>query len=271
MNPSGVAVVTGSSRGIGRAVAVELARLGFDVHATMRDTGAGGSLPGEVGPGAGSLTVERLDVTDPSTITFPRGLRVLVNNAGVEDDNLPIEATPLEVWRRMFETNVFGVVSTSRAAIPRLRESGGGVICNITSSSVLAPVPFMAPYRASKAAVSALGESLQAEVAQFGIRVVEIMPGPIQTDMLTNSERPAAAIEHAEYRNQAERLWDGRQRMIGHDTPAAKAAAHIAEAILDENGPLRHACDPLSVAMLAGWRSAGGDQEWLGPLLESFG
>src|SRR5690242_6955696 len=151
MEPNGTAVVTGASRGIGRAVAIELARRGFDVVATMRDPAAGASLLDEAG---GSLRVERLDVTDASTMSMPDGLRVLVNNAGVEDDNLPVEAMPLDIWRRLFETNVFGLVEVTRHAIPKLRESGGGVICNITSSSLLAPVPFLGAYRATKAAVS---------------------------------------------------------------------------------------------------------------------
>src|SRR5438034_255775 len=81
----------------------------------------------------------------------------------------------------------------------------GGVICNVTSSSVLAPVPFYAPYRSSKAAVGAIGESLRAELAPFGIRVLDIMPGPIDTDMLTGSGEPPAAIEYDGYREMAQR------------------------------------------------------------------
>jgi len=65
----------------------------------------------------------------------------------------------------------------------RVYHAGGGVICNVTSSSVLAPVPFLGAYRSSKAAVGAIGESLMAEVAKWGIRVLEVMPGPIETDM----------------------------------------------------------------------------------------
>src|SRR5207253_10370040 len=131
--------------------------------------------------------------------------RVLGNNAGVEVDPLPFEVTPLSRWREMFETNVFGLIEVTRRAIPLLRRNGGGVICNVTSSSLFAPVPFYAPYRASKAAVSALGESLRAEVAPFGIRVVEIMPGPIATDMFEHSKQPPAAIEHEAYRPTAAR------------------------------------------------------------------
>ena len=180
MEATGVAVVTGAGRGIGRAVAIELARRGFDVVATMRNPADGEGLADDVG-GAGNIRVDRLDVNDPSTMHMPDGLRVLVNNAGVESDNLPLEVMPADAWRSIFETNVFGLVEVTKHAIPLIRDAGGGVICNVTSSSLLAPVPFLGAYRSSKAAVSAIGESLAAEVAQFGIRVLEILPGPIET------------------------------------------------------------------------------------------
>ena len=153
MDPAGIAAVTGASRGIGRAVALELARRGFDVVATMRDAVAGAGLSDEAQEAGGRLRVQALDVTQSDTIRLPDGLRVLVNNAGVEREHLPVEETPLELWREMFETNVFGLVEVTRRAHPRMRAAGGGVICNIGSSSVLAPVPFYAAYRASKAAV----------------------------------------------------------------------------------------------------------------------
>jgi NAD(P)-dependent dehydrogenase (short-subunit alcohol dehydrogenase family) len=269
MDASGVALVTGAGRGIGRAAAVELARRGFDVVATMRDTRHGAGLADEAGAGA-RITVERLDVNDESTMHMPDGLRVLVNNAGVESDNLPLEVMPEDAWRKIYETNVFGLVAVTRHAIPALRASGGGVICNVTSSSILAPVPFLGAYRSSKAAVSAIGESLMAEVAKWGIRVLEIMPGPIETDMLLTSDRPAAAIEHEDYAPQAERLWESRQNVRAMYTPAPEAARRIADAILDDDAPLRVGCDDLSEGMLAGWRNAGSDEAWLRPMLESF-
>jgi NAD(P)-dependent dehydrogenase (short-subunit alcohol dehydrogenase family) len=264
----GIALVTGASRGIGRAVALELAARGFDTVATMRDPAAGAGLADEA---KGSLRVERLDVTDTSGITMPDGLRVVVNNAGVESENLPLEVMPVDFWRTIFETNVVGLVAVTRAAIPKLRAAGGGVICNVTSSSILAPVPYLGAYRASKAAVSVLGESLQAEVAQFGIRVVEIMPGPIVTDMLEASDRPAAAIEHEHYRAQAEKMWESRQTIRDMYTPAPEAARRIVDAILDDDGPLRYGCDDMSEGMLNGWRSVASDDDWLRPMLRAFG
>jgi NAD(P)-dependent dehydrogenase (short-subunit alcohol dehydrogenase family) len=253
--------VTGASRGIGRAVAIELATRGFDTTATMRDPAAGAGLDG--------MRVERLDVNDPESIVVPEGLRVLVNNAGVESDNLPIELMPSDTWQRLFATNVFGLVEVTKRAIPVMRAAGGGVICNVTSSSTLAPVPFLGAYRASKAAVSAIGESLAAEVAPFGIRVVEIMPGPIETDMLMASERPSPAIEHDAYRALAEKMWESRQAVVGSYTPAAEAARRIVDAILDDDAPLRSGCDDLSTGMLNGWRTADNEQ-WLGGMLRAF-
>lgn len=267
MDPKGVAVVTGASRGIGRAVAIELANRGFDVVATMRDSDAGAGLAAET---SGRLEVARMDVNDPASIELPDGLRVLVNNAGVEGDNLPIEMMPKDAWRTMFETNVFGLVDVTARAIPLMRVGGGGVICNITSSSILAPVPFLAAYRASKAAVSVLAESLLAEVAAFGIRVIEIMPGPIETDMLANSDRPAAAIDHEPYRALAEGMWESRQQIRDSYTPAAEAARRIADAIADDDGPLRYGCDDLSDGMLSGWRAAASDEDWLASMRPMF-
>jgi NAD(P)-dependent dehydrogenase (short-subunit alcohol dehydrogenase family) len=260
MEPGGLAVVTGASRGIGRAVAIELAARGFETIATMRDPADGADL------GAQGMRVERLDVTDPATITLPEGLRVLVNNAGVESDNLPLEFMPAESWARLFATNVFGLVEVTKRAVPLMRASGGGVICNITSSSTLAPVPFLGTYRASKAAVTALGESLAAEVAQFGIRVIEVMPGPIETDMLANSDRPPVAAEHAEYRELANRLWEGRQGIRDQYTPAAEAARRIVDAIGADDGPIRYGCDDMSEGMLEGWNTTDNAKWTLGML-----
>jgi NAD(P)-dependent dehydrogenase (short-subunit alcohol dehydrogenase family) len=263
MDTAGTALVTGASRGIGLAVACELADRGFDTVATMRDPEVGRERV------RAGIRVERLDVTVPESIGLPDGLRVLVNNAGVESDNLPVELIPAGEWRRMFETNVFGLVAVTRRAVPIMRRNGGGVICNITSSSTLAPVPFLGMYRASKAAVTAIGESLAAEVAQFGIRVVEVMPGPIETDMLADSDRPAPAIEHDEYRALAERAWDARQAVRTAHTPAPEAARRIVDAICDDDGPLRYGCDDLSEGMLGAW-NATDNTEWTGSLLQSM-
>jgi NAD(P)-dependent dehydrogenase (short-subunit alcohol dehydrogenase family) len=269
MEARGRALVTGASRGIGRAVAIELAKRGFEVVASMRDPSAGASLPAEAGDASARLRVAHLDVERPETIRMPEGLRVLVNNAGVEGAMLPVEHAPIELWREVFETNLFGLVETTRRAIPALRAAGGGVVCNVTSSSLLFPMPFYAVYRASKAAVAALGESLRAELSPFGIRVVEIMPGPVDTDMLANSGRPPEALAHAPYRELAQRAERGREAATQTVASRGAAACAIVDAILDDDGPLRHGCDALSEGLLAGWRQSG-DEDWMRALLARF-
>jgi NAD(P)-dependent dehydrogenase (short-subunit alcohol dehydrogenase family) len=264
MNAEGMAVVTGASRGIGRAVALELAARGFDVVATMRNPDDGADLATRP-----RLRVQRLDVTRPETIDLPDEVRVVVNNAAVEREHPSFESTPMELWRAMFETNVFGVIEVTRHAIPALRRAGGGVLSNVTSSSILAPVPFFAPYRSSKAAVSAIGESLRAELAPFGIRVLEIMPGPIETDMLAGSERPPEAIDDPAYAPMAKRYAAGRATAGEQSTPADQAARAIADAILDDDAPLRVACDPLAVGLLDGWR-ASSDEAFMRSMLPAW-
>jgi NAD(P)-dependent dehydrogenase (short-subunit alcohol dehydrogenase family) len=255
MDAHGVAVVTGASRGFGRAIAVALARAGFDVVATMRDPAAGEGLAGEVGDGAGSISVLRLDVTKPDTITLPAGLRVLVNNAATEGAYLPIEAVPMAEWRDVFETNLFGLIEVTRRAVPIMRTTGGGVICNITSASLAMSVPFYSVYRASKAAVQTLGESLRAEVGPFGIRVLEILPGPVDTDMLANSDLLPEAAGHPGYEAMAKDMHEGRKGVDEFITPAATAAAAVLEAILDDESPLRVSCDKLGRILLTGWQN----------------
>ena len=266
MQPEGTALVTGASRGIGRAVAIEMADRGFDVVAAMRDPAAGETLRTA---GNGRLEVAELDVTRPETIEVPDELAVLVNNAGIDSAYLPVEHAPMDLWRDVMETNLFGLVEVTRRAIPSLRAAGGGVICNVTSSSLLAPVPFYAAYRASKAAVAALGESLRAELAPFGIRIVEILPGPVETDMLAESDRLPEAAAYPDYEGAARRFHEGRRGVEGMTTPAAAAAARVVDAICDDDGPLRYGCDDLAAGMLDAWRVTS-DEDLMAAMLPGF-
>lgn len=252
MEPSGTALVTGASRGIGRAVAIELARRGFDVLAGMRNPDNGRDIEALTEDAAGSVRAVRVDVTRADEVIVPDDLRVLVNNAGIELDYLPVEHTPMDDWRTVFETNVFGLVDMTRRAIPALRRTRG-VICNVTTSSLLVPVPFYAVYRASKAAVAAFGETLIAELAPFGVRVVEILPGPIATDMLAASERLPEAARYDDYRGTAEAMFEGRKAITDAITSPQNAASAIADAILDDDGAVRHGCDPLGQGLVDAW------------------
>jgi len=263
---SGSALVTGAARGIGRAIAIELAHRGIDVVATMRDPKAASF---ETSSGAsGSVRVARLDVTDPSSIGVPDDIGILVNNAGVDGPYLPVEHTDLDDWRRVFETNVFGMVAVTKAAVAKMRPRGTGVICNLTSASVVFPMPLYAIYRASKAAAAAVGESLAAEVADFGIRVLEVQPGPVETDMFAASAREPEAAAHDAYRTLSQRAHAARLAMTDVAT-AESAAGRIVDAILDDASPLRVACDTVGENLRAG-RDSMSDNAWFGSLVGSF-
>ena len=268
MKPLGTALVTGASRGLGRATALALAERGFDVVATMRDPADGEALRAEARSSGARIRIETLDVTKPESIRLPETLTVLVNNAGVEGPYLPVEHADLETWRSVFETNVFGLLEVTQRAIPALRRAGGGVICNVTSCSILVPMPLFAAYRASKAAVSALGESMRTELARSGIRVVEVQPGAIQTDMLAESERMPEAVGCPGYERLAEQVRDARAG-AGTGTPADEAAGRIVDAILEDDGPLRRACDPMGEALLGAWRTSD-DETMMAGMLRLF-
>jgi NAD(P)-dependent dehydrogenase (short-subunit alcohol dehydrogenase family) len=249
MRIAGPALVTGASRGLGRALAFALARAGFETIASMRRPEDGEALLAAAAARL-PLRVAVLDVERPETIAIPRGLQVLVNNAGAEMAYLPLEHAPLADWRRVFEVNVFGLVEVTRRALPELRRNAASVVCNVTSASLFFPMPFYAAYRASKAAVQALGESLQAEGAAHGVRVVEVMPGPVDTDMLAGSDREPEAAAYAAYRALAQWAWRGRQASEAAKVPAADAAERVVRAILDDASPLRVWCDPIGEALV---------------------
>jgi NAD(P)-dependent dehydrogenase (short-subunit alcohol dehydrogenase family) len=131
-------------------------------------------------------------------------------------------------------------------------------------------MPFFAAYRASKAAVSAFGESLRTELAGFGIRIVEILPGAIETDMLAASSLPAEGADRPGYETLGDRVTASREQAAGLTTSPERAATAIADAILDDRSPLRIECDPMGAALLASWRSQS-DEESMRPMLALFG
>src|SRR5437016_349238 len=109
--------------------------------------------------------------------------------------------------------------------------------------------PFFAAYRASKAAMSALCETLLVELAPFGIRVLEVLPGPVATEGLAGSDH-IEAVDYEPYREPAERMMASRGRVHELAVTPATAAARIVDAILDDNAPVRFSTDPMGDALL---------------------
>jgi NAD(P)-dependent dehydrogenase (short-subunit alcohol dehydrogenase family) len=177
-----VALVTGCSTGIGRESALALQRAGLATYATARRPETLADLEA-----AGCRTLA-LDVTDDvARVQVVRtmeeelgGVDVLVNNAGYAEYG-PVEEIPLDRWRREFETNLFGAVRLAQLVLPGMRERGRGRIINMSSMGGRMAFPLGGPYHGSKFALEAVSDVLRVEVAPFGIDVVLIEPGLVDT------------------------------------------------------------------------------------------
>ncbi len=192
--PEKIALITGASSGFGLLTSVELAKAGFRVVATMRDLGRRERLDQAVAASgvAAKTDFRALDVTKFDTIPgFVDGvvrdygrLDVLVNNAGFAVAGFAEDIT-LEELRLQFETNFFGAVAMTKAALPTMRRQHSGHIIQVSSIAGLHGSVTVSSYSASKHALEGWSESLRMEVNSLGIKVVLVEPGAFQTDIWT--------------------------------------------------------------------------------------
>ncbi len=184
------AIVTGASRGIGRTVAVELARAGAKVALFARDAGRLDDVASEVEELGGAPIVRSVDIADPASIREAvtevakeaGGLDILVNNAGITRDNLLLRMKE-EEWNDVLATNLSGTFHCLQAASRFLMKSKAGRVINLASVSAMRGNPGQANYTASKAGVIALTKSAAKELASRGVTVNAVAPGLIETDM----------------------------------------------------------------------------------------
>lgn len=244
-----IAVITGTSSGIGLLTAVELARQGFRVVASMRDLGRRGRLD-EAAAAAGvaeAIAVRRLDVTEFGAIPeFVEAVvrdygrvDVLVNNAGFAVAGFA-EDVGLDEIRLQFETNFFGQVALTQAVIPVMRRQGSGHIIMVSSISGLHGAPTVSSYSAAKHALEGWSESLRLEVNSLGIKVALVEPGSFQTDIWTRNAHIArkAFDGSSPNRERGARMKEQVQKLRKRDPiEVARAIAGIAR---DPNPRLRY-------------------------------
>jgi NAD(P)-dependent dehydrogenase (short-subunit alcohol dehydrogenase family) len=223
--------ITGSSSGIGFALARRFAERGWRVFATMRrpDGPGGPALREETAARGWRLTTPALDVTRDDSVAAAvtaalaetgGRLDVLVNNAGYYACGA-LEETTSDELRAQLETNVVGVHRVTRAVLPAMRARRDGTIVTLGSVSGRVAVPMTGPYHASKWALEGMIESLRLELLPFGVRVVLIEPGPYESDLHTKEITAAAASLpgspyaklFAAYRRQSARM--GRAKLPG--------------------------------------------------------
>jgi NAD(P)-dependent dehydrogenase (short-subunit alcohol dehydrogenase family) len=184
---------------------------------------------------------------------------VLVNNAGITGAG-SLEETDIATFQAMFDTNVLGVVRCTQQVLPAMREAGAGTIVNISSSSAIISPPLMGAYASTKRAVESLSESLLAEVAPFGIRVVVVQAGTILTPIWGKSEAPPADTAYPRARDFLLQVLT--HQLTNSGVPADAVADAIADAVSADAPPLRHVVGDAEV--LAAMRRRHPDDDLFG-------
>ena len=265
-------LITGASSGIGKATAGFFAERDWNVVATMRNPSDGNELTTRE-----NVLVTELDVLDPGSIRSSvdaarehfGGIDVLVNNAGYGAYG-PLEATPMDVIRRQFDVNVFGLIETIQAVLPDMRARRSGTIVNISSVGGRITYPFGTLYHGSKWAVEGLSEALHYELSALGIRIKMVEPGGVRTDFAGRSFVFTNDPELEEYQPLVEAFLGMRETPSGQQDPE-EVAEVIWAAVTDGTARLRYISGDGAKTLLAQRYSAEQDEAFVAGLRARFG
>ena len=197
MEKQSIAVVTGSSTGIGFETSLLLARNGFYTYATMRDTHKGDNIKEITNDENLPLKVLSMDVDDDDSVRNTiqkildekKKIDILINNAGYGLFGA-LEDISIEEAKKQFETNLFGAIRTIKEVLPTMREQKNGLIINVTSLAGIVGIPAECIYVSTKFALEGLSESISYELQPYGIKVILIEPGVINTNFVPNIKFP---------------------------------------------------------------------------------
>jgi NAD(P)-dependent dehydrogenase (short-subunit alcohol dehydrogenase family) len=258
-----IAMVTGSSSGIGLATAVTLARGGHKVVATMRNLGAAGEIHKIIKAERLPVTVASLNVDDDGSVSDTVGrvlaengrIDILINNAGVPGGGL-VEEVPIGLFRQVMETNFFGALRCIKAVIPSMREHHHGCIVNVSSVAGRVASAAMGPYAASKWAFEALSECLAQEMRPFNVRVVIIEPGFIATPIFGKLTPVPKDSPYPHQRRLTARFSASRTKASSPYLVSAK----IQQIVESESWQLRYPVGADAVSIID-WRASKTDEE----------
>jgi NAD(P)-dependent dehydrogenase (short-subunit alcohol dehydrogenase family) len=278
MSQQRVAVVTGTSSGIGLHTAVGLARAGLRVVATMRTTGRDGPLQAAARAAGVEVEVQPLDVTDENAarrcvqqVLGDHGsIDVLVNNAG-RGSVATLEQLTLGDLRAQLEVNYLGVASLTRLVLPAMREAGRGRIVTVTSVGGAVGQPFADAYCGAKFAVEGLMQSLAPVVGAFGVEVSVVEPGAVSSEFSANSGEVAMTVDPGDpYRDLLAAYRKLTAQAFARAQSPAEAAAVVVEAATTASPKFRWqtsrfaaAFAGLSLADLDGSSVLGRTATWL--------
>lgn len=230
------ALVTGAARGIGRATVLALAERGWQVVAGVRD-------PTSVDFAHAAVTVVQLDVTDSASVrqgvaaaeaVAGGALDAVVSNAGYALLGA-VEDVAMDEVRAVFETNTFGALAVVQAALPGMREAGGGAVVFVSTIGASLPTPLLGAYRASKAALNSLADVLALEGRPFGIRVGRVEPGMVATEFSKATRRSGSITDpDGPYTPLGAALFAGMGRWRArYESTADEVAAEIVRIVED--------------------------------------
>jgi NAD(P)-dependent dehydrogenase (short-subunit alcohol dehydrogenase family) len=244
-----VAIVTGSSTGIGYETSIALARHGFLTYATMRNLNKAEGIKSAANKENLPIHTKQLDVTDDmsvknavQTISSETGGRidVLVNNAGYVLSGA-FEDLAMDEIKTQYETNFFGLIRTTQAVLPIMREQKSGIIVNISSGAGRFGYPGHSAYISTKFAVEGLSESISYELEPFGIKVVIVEPGVIRTNIVNTmvvarkSQDPNSA-----YSPMMQKMANTFEVLMKNSSSPDLVANVVLKAVKDKNPNLRY-------------------------------
>src|SRR5919106_1086498 len=246
-NKNKVAIVTGSTTGIGYETAIHLARNGFYTYATIRSLSKAEKITKKAKSENLPLSVIQLDVTDDISITNAIDtvinesgkVDILVNNAGYGLIG-SIEDMSIEELKAQYETNVFGVFRVTKAVLPHMRKQHGGSIINISSIAGRIALPLYSAYVSSKFAIEGLSESLAYELEPFGIKVAIIEPGAIKTNFRREQAAKGSSEEGSPYSTMMRSPSKVIEEILKHRLYPEEVAKTVIQAIENPKPKLRY-------------------------------
>lgn len=258
-----VAIITGTSSGIGLALAISLAKANWRVVATMRDVSKSQALCAAADKARVSVDVEALDVTNEHSVTTAVGnivqkygkIDALINNAGAGFRGT-LEQTTMAEFKSVMDVNFFGVVRMTQAIMPHFRQMGGGRIVTLSSIGGVAAVPFNDAYCAAKFAVEGLMESFAPTASAFGVHISLIEPGPVSTDFANNMAHGSVFTKNDPYAELLNTFLENRrQRFNSMNEQQEDVANVILNALTSPTPNLRYQTSSGSTAIAAQTRA----------------
>ena len=236
-----VALVTGSSSGIGFETSLALARNGFHTFATMRDLGKDEKIKQIIEKEDLSIEILELDVDNEESASTAieailgkkQRIDVLVNNAGYGMWGT-VEDLSVDEFKEQFETNFFSIIRLIHKIAPIMRKQGSGDIVNISSVAGRIGFPVSPAYISSKFALEGLSESLRFELMPFGVNVIIIEPGVIKTNFFNSMKMAEKSNKNSEYNEITEKVISGVKMMAEMGTHPNEVANTVVKALKEE-------------------------------------